>query len=88
MELMTHFYTPQSVGSRLSLSFRENFLEFRVREERFFEAVYIQLYILSLYDLINKDLFLFSIIFVIGRIYIKLAYAKMGKLIVYSSYLF
>lgn len=41
MEVMTHFYIPQSVGSRLSLSFRQNFLEFRVREERFFEAVYI-----------------------------------------------
>lgn len=50
MEMMSHFYTPQSVGSKLSWSFRENFLEFRVREERFFfEAIYIYSYIYSFY---------------------------------------
>lgn len=50
MEMMSHFYTPQSVGSKLSWSFRENFLEFRVREERFFlrQYIYIVIYTLSI----------------------------------------
>lgn len=77
------------------MSFRENFLELRVREERdFFEAAsvhsYKYLYIgIYTYIFLNSYKFaLIFIIFVISRIYINLVHAMMGKPIVYSWSLF
>lgn len=99
----------ETLGSKLGLRLRENFLEFRVSTEGDFlkQLLCIALYIhgywyvyghirmhthvymcLYIYDLIDKDFILFSIIFVICRIYAKLVHGRMGKLLVYSCCLF
>ena len=43
---------------------------------------------LCIYDLTDKDVIFFSIIFVLGTVYTKLVRARMGELIVYSCCLF